>query len=304
MEIINIAFVIDNNYFKHMCVTIESIIRNNVKNNLLHFYVISDNLGYKNQKLLKEFYSLKENVDIFFIPITNDNLNNMKIKTHVSKAAFAKIYMPDLIKVDKIIYLDCDLVVNDDISILWKEFSDKDNRNFIYAVWNPFYNYDNIYLQIDDDKKTFNSGVMLMRLDLMRKHNSSKRLYGFLQEFNDRTKLHDQAAFNAIFKDNWRELNLRWNVQGCIFTSNRKYLNLTSKEYWELYMHPSIIHYTTNSKPWHFRNCHPHKKLYLKYYRSIFNNFRYEDVNIISLLKKIKESIRYKFFYLVNRIGE
>lgn len=296
---INIAFVTDENYFKHMFVAIESILRNMREESKITFYILDLGIHEESIKLIQKRYTNHSTVKIEFIKVDNSNLLKYAVKTHVSISAYAKIYIPDLIKVDKLIYLDCDLIVNADITKLWSEF---ESEVCVKAVWDPFYNYDNKYLGIDNMNKTFNSGVMLLNLNLMREMNASLKLKTFLDKYHDKTKLHDQAAFNAIFKEHWRKLDLTWNCQVSILQNNYKKLNISKKEYRQLYKNAQIIHFTSNSKPWHFRNRHPYKKIYKDFYQAIFDELQYKDINIKSLLQMIKEGIKYKYYYILNLI--
>lgn len=297
MNKINIAFVSDNNYFKHMCVAIESIVKNSLSDNLLNFFIFNVGINNENIKLIENRYRKYKNINLKFLDINEGTISNFKVKTHVSVAAFSKIYISELIDVDKLIYLDCDLIVNTDIVNLWNEFEE---NVILKAVWNPFYDYDNKYLGIDNKRKTFNSGVMLLRLDLMKKDNSSKKLNDFIIKFNKKTKLHDQAAFNAVFKDKWVELDNKWNVQVSMLTNKYKKLGIEKKQYFELYKDANIVHFTSNSKPWQFRNVSPYKKIYTKTYRLIFGKIIYDDNNIRGLLQRLREFVKYKYYYISN----
>lgn len=294
---INIVFVTDDNYFKHMFIAMESIIKNTDKSSEINFYILDLGITNNNKFKLKKRYKNYNNIDVEFVEVKNRNLQKYKTRNHISSAAYAKIYICDLIRLDRAIYLDCDLILNTDIAELWNEF---EIGCCIKAVWNPFYDYDNKYLGIKDGKRTFNSGVMLMNLDLMRKKESSKKLESFLNDFHDKTKLHDQAAFNAVFKDDWRELDLVWNCQVSMLQNDRKKLNISKEKYIQLYRNPKIIHFTSNSKPWQFRNGHPHKKVYQKYYKEIFGDIEYNDISIKSFLQVIREVLRYKYYYILN----
>lgn len=299
MDSIKICFVSDKNYFKHMFVAINSIIKNNINNNIIEFFIL--NIGDSDTHIDKFInrYRNFNNIKIKIINVENEKINQFKSKTHVSKAAFAKIYMSEILNEDKIIYLDCDLIVNDDISKLWNEFDDNIK---IKSVWNPFYNYDNKYFGIDESKRTFNSGVMLLNLKLIREYKLSDKLERFLVDYNNKTKLHDQAAFNAVFKDDWKELDIKWNVQANIFLNTYKSLQLSKSKYWEIYKNPSIVHYTSNSKPWHIRNNNPYKSLYVEYYEDLYGKLKFKDINIKNLMKRLKEFILYKYYFVLNSL--
>src|SRR5699024_10498414 len=218
-------------YFKYMVVAIESII-NNAKENLdLNIYILDTGITSKNQERLKSRYDNLNKVNIEFLQPNIESLKSFKLKTHVSTAAFSKIFIADLINEEQIIYLDCDLMLREDISKLWQEFEDDVP---LKAVWNPFYNYDSKYMGLSMDDRTFNSGVMLLNLNLMREMDASTQLLEFVNEFNDKTKLHDQAAFNAVFKNNWKELDYKWNYQVTMIMSNYKELGISQEYYQKL----------------------------------------------------------------------
>jgi len=294
---INISFVTDNNYFKHMHVAIESVITNTSCDHL-HFFIINMGISDDNIKMLQERYKNRNNVNFHFITVDKTYFSKYKIKTHVSSAAYAKIYMAELLHtIDTVIYLDCDLVVNSDISELWGQF---DRSYALQAVWNPFYNYDNEYLGISDNRKTFNSGVMLLNLDYIRKVDATSELIHFVENNHNKTRLHDQAAFNAVFKDRWKELDCSWNCQVSMLLNDRRRLDLSRNEYLRLFKNSKIVHFTSNSKPWQFRNHHPYKRLYIRFYNEIYGGLKYRDISVKSSIQRIREFISYKYYYIKN----
>lgn len=299
-ESIKVAFVSDDNYFEHMIVAIESILLHCNYDIKIDFYILDVDISKRNKENLFHRYAHNEGLNINFIDIPIDKLDNYVIKTHVSKSAFAKVFIADLINVDKIIYLDCDLIFNDDIHKLWEQL---DERMTIKAVYNPFYTYDNKYIGIKNNKKTFNSGVMLLNLNKLREADSSKLLIEFLDTYNDKTQLHDQAAFNAIFKNDWIELDYSWNYQVSMIINKYADLGITKEKYFELYKEPKIIHFTSNSKPWQFRNSHPFRKKYKDIQKKAFQKNTTETIKIKDVLRKINEFIRYKIYYLRNKVN-
>lgn len=295
--VINTLYVTDESYFIPMLVSIESVLNNLDNDTFINCFIIDVGIKSKNLEFFKQYINDKNNIRAEIVNIETSLLKDFRTKTHVSTAAFAKVYIPRLINEKKIIYLDCDLVVNANIKDLWSEF---DSDIILKAVWNPFYNYDNKYLGITDDKRTFNSGVMLLNLELMRKEDSPKKLIAFLDEYNDKTKLHDQAAFNAVFKNSWNELSIDWNYQTNMILNNHKSLDIPKNIFKKYYKNPKIIHYTGNSKPWMFRCSHPYKNLYIVCYQRVFGKIKYKDVSLKAILQRIKEKLRFSYSYLMN----
>lgn len=297
LKSINIAFVTDENYFKYMTITIESVLKYAQNNIEINFYIIDSGVNKDSITFLNQLYYNHENVKFEFISIDTSLISKYNIKTHVSIAAYAKVFISELLEIDKVIYLDCDLILNNDISKLWNEF---DDDKYIKAVWNPYYNYDNEYLGLEKNERTFNSGVMLLNLKMMRDMQKVEDLVEFLNEYHNKTKLHDQAAFNAVFKNEWEELDYRWNYQVLMIQSHYKDLGLSKNEYKNLYNNPLIIHFNTGSKPWQCRNNHPYKNIFKQYYKEIYGEMKYSDTGILTIYKGLKERVKYIYYFLIN----
>lgn len=262
---INIAFITDQNYLDYFLVAVNSLLEHTKSDLVVRAIItfpINESIKEKEKKISEKY----ENVSFSFVFFDeNNHLKEINSKNHVSKAAYAKIFLPNILNdTDKVIFLDSDLLILDDIKKLWQHF---DNNEFtIGAVWDPAYNQDNKLLKLETHDKTFNSGVMLMNLNNMRINNDMTKLKEFIDEKNHLSYLNDQAAFNYIYAKMWFELPLRWNIQYRFYFSNNRYLNISKKGYSELMNEPGIVHFTSKSKPWQRRNAHPYKKRFLSYY--------------------------------------
>ena len=285
---INIVLVTDRNYIQFAITTIYSVLKSTTEEILVKCFA----LGFSEDQLIN-YKNKFNNKSVKFISINDDFLKNIKTKNHVSKAAYLKIFLPEILEdTEKIIFLDSDLLVINDINKLWVQF---DENYTIQAIWNPGYNYDNELIGLGLDEETFNSGVMLMNLEKMRINSDSKKLLNFIDEKNHLTKLNDQAAFNAIYAREWGRISLDWNVQNKFYFKKSSYLKLKRCEKKDLLYNPSIIHFTTNSKPWMFKNAHPRKAFFIENYEAVNGKLLYYDKNLISFLKKIKEFLNYCF---------
>ena len=279
---IKVVLITDENYIKFTMTVIHSILKSTEKKISIICLVTNiteDQLAIYRKKIVHD--------SIEFLLVNDTYLENIEAKNHVSCTAYLKIFLPNILKdIDKVIFLDSDLVVINDINRLWVQF---DDSYTIQAIWNPGYNYDNHVFGLAHDQETFNSGVMLMNLGEMRKNSDSKKLLEFVNEKNHLTKLNDQAAFNAVYAQKWGSIPLDWNVQYSFYFKKSSELKLTYHEKKKILTHPSIVHFTSNSKPWMFRNVHPYKPFFIENYQAINGKLIYDDKNLISFFKKIKE---------------
>ena len=281
---IEIVLIADKNYFNHATTTINSILKNT--KSPTEITCITTDVSLEE---IMHIECIFENKNIHFQKFDDSMLKAIKTKNYVSHAAYIKLLLPEIFKEkDKIIFLDSDLILNDDIGKLWDQF---DENYTLQAVWNPGYNYDNDVFGLAKEDATFNSGVMLMNLKKMRENDDSDKLFKFIDEKNHLTALNDQAAFNAIYAHVWGKIALKWNVQHQFFLKKAEEFKLNKKEKIALLKSPSIIHFNSNSKPWMFRNIHPFKKKFIMYYTEVNGKLIYQDISMTSFLKKLREAL-------------
>ena len=285
---IQITLITDKNYFKFALTTIYSILKK-TQSDIYITCIVTD---VPNEEILNAENFFRKKVK--FLKFDDEVLKGVKTKNHVSRAAYIKILLPQIFpQTERIIFLDSDLLLNDDITELWNKF---DETYILQAVWNPGYDYDNHILGLDENDKTFNSGVMLMNLEKMREMKISEALLKFIEEKNHLTRLNDQAAFNAIFAKNWGELDLKWNVQYQFYWLKSQDLKISNTQKREMLSNPSILHFTSHSKPWMFRNAHPFKSDFKKNFSEVNGNLTYEDISFKSLLQRVKEFIKISWY--------
>ncbi|XP_066592807.1 xylosyl- and glucuronyltransferase LARGE1-like [Prorops nasuta] len=134
-----------------------------------------------------------------------------------------KLILPDVMKEDKLLVLDTDVTVLNDIIIIWRMFDEFSGEQSIGLVENQ----SNWYIKsLSYGQKPwpaldrgFNSGVMLMNLQKLRKQKfnekweaTAKRVLKFIPE----TSLADQDVINAVIKEYPSivfKINCTWNIQ-------------------------------------------------------------------------------------------
>lgn len=214
---IHVAFNIDKNYTDKVQVVMNSILANTKSE--VQFHVIGQEV---------------ENAKCYPKPDLTD-LKYTNQMAHISMGATYRLYLPDILDIDKVIYLDCDLIVLDDIKELWQY-----DVKVIAGVQDPMYikqarknNLSHLYI---------NSGVLVMNLDAMRKMNYKERIKATQTgEYN--LSLLDQDIINIAYGEYIEHLPEKWNVYTKIYTQ-------TTKEMIQARNKPSIIHWCGFEKPW------------------------------------------------------
>ena len=240
-ETINIFFSTANNYEKYTDVAITSIIENASKDYNYKITVFHCDMSPESQRILKA-----HNNENFTIEPRNvqEELNKLKEllpnSFHFSIASYYRFFIEPLYpELDKAIYLDGDLIIVDDISKLYN--IDLGN-NLLGAV-----NEQNCFLmplmtayteQVSgiDPHKFFNSGVLLMNLNEIRKFGILNRFVNLVKTYNFETPMADQDYLNNICRNRVKLLPNGWNLEGVPGQ--------------ELEGELKIRHYAFGTKPW------------------------------------------------------
>ena len=155
-------------------------------------------------------------VRLQFVAVDDSLFRDATLGPGRSHMAYCRTLLPRLQDVSRLIYLDCDLLVFRDLSELFDlELSP---GKILAAV--P----DSETLRLGDDsctlanamnlpaaKRYFNSGVMLLNLDQLRKQNFTEKSLEFLKNWSGHYRFHDQSAINFLLHGQIDELPEHWN---------------------------------------------------------------------------------------------
>lgn len=298
-EPITLVVATDNFYAVLLSELLKSIEVNHKTNELIHIHVIDDGISKKNIDLLTK--TVDENVFTFFRHKIADFIpRNFKVpndKSGLPVTTYLRLFAPYLIPRDKskMLYLDVDMIVLNDISLLWNiDLGDRllaavqDKCKTIKSHWGGISNYEELGLNPND--KYFNAGLLLINPILWRERDISSKVIKALSDNIDSVKFADQYGLNVVLVNQWQEINLHWNAYADVVHEN-----------------PYLVHYL-NVKPI-FRSY----KSQPVYYDVFYNYLRqtpYKDFKILSgnwlLAKKLINKINKRLAQLkfTRRIGK
>lgn len=277
-EFINVCLATDNNYARYAAVTIASILDNALKTDRIRVFVLDggiDNINKTKILALSEIHPCEIN----FINV-DDNLFNdyKKVKTHgyITLSTFYRLKLPSLLPdVKKIIYFDCDFVVN----VSLKPLFNKDLGNFSVAGAKDINKR-----MLKKNPNYVNAGMLVFDLENMRAIGAEKSLLDWTLENIEKINMGDQQIINEALKGQIMLIEDEWNVQSSNFTNRSSYTSF-----------PKGIHFVSKRKPWHFGSFSYHRNLYFKYlqltpWRLNDKDFRHWTVDnqIASLFNYVK----------------
>ena len=271
---INVCLACDDNYAKYAGVVIASILANANKSDKLSFYILDGGICDENRTKILSLENIKE-CQINFIKIDESVFEAYKkIKTHsyLTLPAFYRLKLASLLpQLNKIIYLDCDVIVNSSLNKLYNLNIDK------YAIAAV---KDINKRMLKKNPNYFNSGVLLINLKYWRNNNIECTLLNFTKENVDNIKTGDQEILNMVLFGNVKIIDDEWNVQSSNFTNRSSYTNK-----------PKIIHFVAKNKPWKEKCFSYHKNFYFNYLQKtpwLLDNVELKEVLKSTSLQYIK----------------
>lgn len=292
MKNIDIVFISDEGYLMPTCVAIASIIENRRTDYIYNVYLVSpDSLGEDMVEPILNMYNRNENFNLVWKKIDVDDLqglhngNNTQYlasnETALLKFKLANIF-PEL---DKILYLDGDILVLDNLIEL---FQVDLKENYVAAVRDlPQVLYDKqLFGEEINGKSYINSGVMLLNLKKIREESGYEKLVQLKKESLDYT-LMDQNVLNVYFGEKILQLSFLYNVCyiNLIESENRYDINRLNKMYHtsyksaiEIYPDIKIMHFSSKLKPWFFFDVPMADKWFFYYKKSSFGEDKLQRI--------------------------
>lgn len=266
----DIVFSIDNNYAMPCGVTITSVLENN-RDIPVTFHIIGMGLSEEAKATFLQLPSAYKDVSVKFYEIKKEFLESYNLSlygsTQWSLVIYSRLFLTEILPADvnKILYLDSDVIICDSLSELWN--TNMDNYS-IAGITDLNVSKDaslfSRRLGYDKKYKYINSGILLINIDYWRKHDMKAVFFDFLKEKYENIIYPDQDILNGTLYDTKLLLPLKYNLLECYYLKNTD-LAQNKEEVYEAMTKPVIIHYTALDKPWIKTCLHPLKGEFLKY---------------------------------------
>lgn len=264
--IFNIVINTDDNYIQHTMATLCSLYENNREHEIV-LHVLQKELSNKAINYLEAISSRYDNKAIFYT--VNDNLlKGVQFRKNrpLSMAAYYRLLLSSILPKDleKVLYLDCDMIVMRDISEIFNiELDDYALAATLDSF--PYTNKHRLQLHMEVGERTFCSGIMLVNLKYWREHNVEKGLLEYAKRKREEVYLHDQDVLNYYFKKKWFLLPPKWNHIAGSLRCRPKLDIYKEFDLKEFALEPMLYHFASwNIKPWYAIPT-PEKTIYKKY---------------------------------------
>ena len=218
----NISVIVasDNHYAIFIAALLKSMDLHHKTDEHIDFYIIDDGISRDTKKKLD---SIVDPVRITLKWFKSRDIVPENIVIPVDNSAFPltvymRVFAPYVVdeSVDKLIYLDVDTMLKDDVSKLWDtplgDFvvgAVQDVGGTVDCEWGGIANYKE--LGLDAKTKYFNSGVLLINPKKWKEQGISEQVISALSKYKEYVQLADQYGLNVALANRWLELDPKWN---------------------------------------------------------------------------------------------
>ena len=261
----NLLVTLDSKYIKPLKVMLVSMFINNPAEKF-HIYLLHSSIKDDEIADIERFvdsYGQK----LFVIKIDNRYFQDPPVVLHYTKEIYYRLlaykFLPE--ELDRILYLDPDILVINPV----RELYNTSLEGYLYAA--AFHNIlavkgiNRIRLYPYKINAYFNSGVLLMNLDLQRKLVDEEEIYSFIEKNRSKLIMPDQDIINALYSKQIKCLDEKlYNYDVRYY----RYYKITSNNTCDMdfvIRSTVFLHFCGKKKPWNKRYSGQFYSLYKHY---------------------------------------
>lgn len=245
---INILVTLDKNYIPYLNIMLSSLLYSN-PDCWFDVYLLHSSLNKEDTTSTVDV--LADRGELILLNADEVGLDEAPTTSRYPKEIYYRIfaakYLPD--HMDRVLYLDPDLIVNGSIRQLY----DLPMDEYYFAAAShtgPFLRKMNeLRLDMEDESPYINSGVMLMNLKRLRDEQNYDDVFRYIERRKNFLILPDQDIISSLYGSKIYALDTyRYNMTESLYQMHAPFerdmdLNWVRK-------HAVIIHYCGRNKPW------------------------------------------------------
>ena len=246
-KVVETALALDQNLEDMIPVVLQSLVDHTSRE--VNAHVLTRGLGSAFRERMGKLFP-----EINFTFYNFDDVNygdEIALLSHISVSTMDRLFLPEMLNdLDKVLYLDIDILIQGDVGELYdlnlgdNAFAGKRTRlktwaNMIRPITRATLHFapekawdirKRLHDQADLTSRTFNAGILVLNLELMRAENfTAEHMY-----LVEQCRMNDQDVFNIYSRDRVLEIDSEWNhVPSQDFNAS-----------------PKISHWAGPAKPW------------------------------------------------------
>ena len=278
MKEYNICLCADNNVVEYMSALIVSILRNSSQDEEFIFHIITSCISEENKNYLNELKNIKNFQLKYYNPIHREKFEKLYSEKTPQKwpvEVFFKLDIPFILKdLDKVLYLDCDMIAVNN----FKELFDINMDNYTVAAAKDklISNSHLKKIKLNKSNGYFNSGLLLINIKNFNTLFPNDTFLEKIDKYLNNIKIveyPEQDIINIIFNNKIKPIDSKYNCVSAIVKKDKE-------------VQDTIIAHYTLLKPL-YKNAYPQKnKLYYAFWKYFietpyFKNNTSKYVNIL-----------------------
>jgi len=288
-----IVMASDENFAMPLATMLRSLAESNSPHWPLNVTVLTDVFSHEGRRLVQASLPMGS-VQLRWQVIDLKRYEDFRPMSYLSKMTYARFQIDEVFDTDveRVIYLDADMLVLDDILPLAKA----DLQGAIVGAVADRY-IDGARRRgvepypggVPNVSRYFNAGVLVIDLGQWRRRQITQRAVKYLADFPE-SPYSDQDALNVACDSAWCELNAKWNFQ------QHFAFRITRMPHAD---RPAIVHFITSAKPWKPSSLNCNASLYESFRdRTAFRRSRREKIAAFS--ETLLQSIRQRWWRLAS----
>jgi len=254
MDKIPVVIALTPNYFVPAAALLKSLLDSAGNDRCFQLIcLLSEGLKQEQETALRALVAGK--ADIEFVDLAG-RIRDIYIHPVFTEAASYRLLLPELlVTYDKVLYLDCDMIIRNDMAALYESVDLGDH--YLAAVFEAVLDFQESYIRSlwTGPMTYFNSGVLLMNLKKMREDGLVPKLLE--ASANPELQFPDQDVLNQFCRGRTIALEPQYNAIRTFFLPQYKkdFLKHYSAGDWTRVQQHGNLHYT-GAKPWNVFTVH------------------------------------------------
>ena len=257
-----IVYASDNRFAEILGVSLVSLFEQSRDAADILVYILDSGISDVNKDRLRTVFRDYDRREPIFLTAKNIN-QELNLKVNLDRGSlsqYARLFLSSLLPehLDRVLYLDCDILFKQSIKKLW----DVDLQGkTIGALMDAFSTYYRKNIDLQPDDIMFNSGVMLIDLVRWKEKKIEEQLMTFIKKKKGAIQQGDQGALNAVlshdvycFSPIFNSVTIFYDfTYPEIFTYRQPPEFYPEEAIKEAVEHPVLVHFTTSifsKRPW------------------------------------------------------
>ncbi|WP_103029516.1 glycosyltransferase family 8 protein [Salinibacter altiplanensis] len=261
-----VVLATDENYAAPCAVVMESLLQNTCRPSSFVFFILGSDLERETRDKLTAVGE-GHGADIELRTPDMERLQELPLREGFSADAYNKLFAPnELQEFSRVLYLDCDVLVERDVRPLFSVDLDGHTAAAVPNGPAPFIAEFNERHGFSEDDPVFNSGVLLIHPERWARKNVAERVARWISDNRDQLIYRDQDGINVILHGDIKSLSPQWNMEARHY--REWWMGLS--DWWSRKAKGKelVTHYTGSRKPWKRWTYVPRQRKYRTYLRA------------------------------------